>query len=67
MSSLKVKPCPFCGGDARAGNASAVAKRVFCKCGAQVLVEYPDYWKGTWEEMEDQTLFRAIEKWNRRV
>lgn len=61
----KLKPCPFCGGEAYTYTAKNITKGttreywlVHCKeCG----LNYPQYKKYCWAEEQ------AIEVWNRRV
>lgn len=58
----KLKPCPFCGGEAKTGYAVADYNRwgVYCvECGALVEVEE---WKGNPDTEEN-----AIKAWNMRA
>lgn len=62
MSGIKLKPCPFCGGEAEAVYAPNDINRwgVQCKsCGCTVEVEE---WKGVEDTKEN-----AIKAWNRRT
>ena len=62
MSEIKLKPCPFCGGEAEAVYAPNDINRwgVQCKsCGCTVEVED---WKGVEDTREN-----VIKAWNRRA
>lgn len=60
MSEIKLKPCPFCGGEAKVGYAINDYNRwgVSCNiCGCVVEVGFGEY---------DDTPEEAIKAWNRR-
>lgn len=62
MAMIELKPCPFCGGEARTGYAIHDYNRwgVRCtKCSATVEVEE---WRGELDTEEN-----AIKAWNRRT
>lgn len=75
----QLKPCPFCGGEAKVANALAYldnAKLVACKtCGCKTrffLINHPSInFDGSIIEStrytEDQAVNKAIEAWNVRV
>lgn len=71
-AEVKLKRCPFCGGEASPGNASALSFAVCClQCGASTgEVELPDDWPpgcSTLEEINQWCLDKAIEAWQRRT
>lgn len=70
MSEIKLKPCPFCGGEAkmkhgypgqqRKGMRQAVVQCKKCSCRT---VTYRQLAYQSWKEVDEQ----AAEVWNRRV
>lgn len=62
MKLTKLKPCPFCGGDAeRNFDVSSTVFFVICRaCGARVSVEYDGLYS-------DLRIRRVVRKWNRRM
>lgn len=61
MSEIKLKPCPFCGGEAKVGYAINDYNRwgVSCNtCGCVVEVGFGDY---------EDTMEEAVKAWNRRA
>lgn len=61
----ELKPCPFCGGEARIDRED-----VFCDCGARILIE-PFYYEQPISMPEKDRLKsakqEAIAAWNRRA
>lgn len=61
MSEIKLKPCPFCGGEAKVDYAINDYNRwgVSCNtCGCVVEVGFGDY---------EDTVEEAVKAWNRRA
>lgn len=56
--SEKLKPCPFCGGEAKNYSVNDKVHRIYC--GNPNCYIYPDVWHyGTFED--------ATQKWNKRA
>lgn len=58
MADLKLKPCPFCGGEAKIAKFdwgySIKEYWTYCKCGCEL-------------KAKARTIPQAIKEWNRRV
>ena len=66
MSEIKLKPCPFCGGEAKVGvktfDIFNVGAYVFCaECGARTTITHSN--TGLYRKSEQL----AIDAWNKRV
>ena len=60
-TKLKLKPCPFCGGEAKVydkGYGHDHKGFVVCACGAQMVYQYDGNFISTEE---------AVKNWNRRI
>lgn len=61
MFETKLKPCPFCGGEAKAyheGYGFCGKGFVECSCGAQMVCQY---------DGDSIPIEKAVENWNRRA
>lgn len=68
MPEIKLKPCPFCGGDAKIFYDNYGKYLAKCSCGLLIGIELEtgneliDGWKAKFDTFDE-----AVEAWNRRV
>ena len=66
---IELKPCPFCGGEAKAvlgrGNCAVVFCGAGCPCEMRSEINIGKYQEITYEELDD-AFTRAAAKWNTR-
>lgn len=64
MTATELKPCPFCGGEAKVNTlkwAGGYTATALCKN------EPNAHYLNTWDEDEEKAIGRIIEAWNRRA
>lgn len=63
MDKIKLKPCPFCGGEAVI-HINDGGVRVICKkCEASTPIAVDFYYQG---EPTGEAVYKVVERWNRR-